>query len=116
MRAVLPLFLCIALCGCSGVYMPNVGMNRTAAPFPSDYRQTVRTYADGAGDPGTLVSSPRQMSAWSVYDPAAWYVCLRRPGTGDVVYQISGSRIAGVIEKPDPAFCANAEFTPIAAG
>lgn len=116
MRAVLLLLPCIALCGCSGVYMPNVGMNKTAAPFPSDYKQTVRTYAQGAGDPGTLVSAPREMSAWSVYDPAAWYVCLRRPGVGDTVYQISGSRIAGVIEKPDPAFCAAASYTPLATG
>jgi len=92
-------------------YMPNV--TDKTEPFPANYMQIAREYARGKGGTDIMVSAPKRLNAWSMYQPAMWYTCIRRDGGSALVSVISGGSIAGTIPNADRSFCDDAQFLPL---
>jgi hypothetical protein len=90
----------------------SFSLSDKAGPLPEDDLVSVRDVAAPGGD-AMEVSEPRRRKAWSGFDAASWYVCVRHASGRHTVIARAGRQGAGRIETPAPAWCAGAHDTPL---
>lgn len=122
MRVLAVMLSVLALPACSMVGQPAVSLSKEAAPYPDNYARMVSEYFAVVGPPlasGAQLSEPRTTPA-SVFEPRAWYSCLRQPSASgaavpwtETVLMYRDGRVQGQIPGPSPHFCDAATYHPI---